>query len=262
MLVDTHAYVGRYPFRAVGGATPDQLREKLARAGVGRAVVANMGAVFYRNAMAGNEELHSWLGGGDPDGMFVKACVINPAYPGWREDFVRCVEAFGCRLLRLFPVYHGYRLDSPECLELAALAEKLSVPLQLPCALENIRQRHRLDVDENLAPADVEPFLRKNSGADVIISNGPSLSFARELAGAAKDRRGRVFYDFARLSVFRGELPGLIKLAGADRVVFGSLAPLQYIHPQLVKLAYLDAGEDAKARIRSENAAALLGLRL
>ncbi|MDR1640599.1 MAG: amidohydrolase [Clostridiales bacterium] len=236
MLIDFHAYAGHYPFRKLPFESAQRVFETLGKAGISLSVVSNINAVFYRDAMQGNLELAPLLKGIDPS-YYVTACVINPTYPGWREDFLVCVERLGFRVLRLYPAYHAYRLGCPESLELVDLAAKLNVPVQIPCALENIRQRHWMDVAENPGVSDFKTLIQ-NSEADIVISNGPSEHIALALKDATQKRRGGVYYDFTRLYALNGGIKRLVEAAGADRIVFGSLAPLQYIEPQLVKLNF------------------------
>lgn len=56
------------------------------------------------------------------------------------------------------------------------------------------------------------------------------------------------------------ELGQLIANLGEDRLLFGTGMPFSYPDPALLSLKVLQAGEEVKQKIRSHNAAKLLGL--
>jgi hypothetical protein len=149
-------------------------------------------------------------------------------------------------------------LDCPDALELLDLCGKLGIPVHMPCAIENIRQRHHLDVCRNLDEDEVFYAASKSVAVNLIISNGNTLSFAKKLKPLLNSRSGGVYYDFARLEPLNGSLSALLEAAGEDRVVFGSVAPLQYIEPQLVKLFALNPSSDVKEKIAWRNVSTLL----
>ncbi len=255
MILDVNTYIGHFPFRKViGGAfetiTVDILKQYLKKSGIDKAVVSNLNAVFYRNTMAGNLELHEQA---PQDNMLIKACVINPKYPEWENDFVTCVTKLEFQALELYPYYHEYRLNEPEALKLLDLAGKLNVPVILPCAIENIRQKHHLDTARNLEISEVSEALKLNKTANVILTNGPSLSMANALKDIVGSRSGKVFYDFTRLEVFNQSLANLIALAGIEQLVFSSITPLQYAECQLVKLEFLNSSPEDKTKVLSKN---------
>lgn len=258
MIFDAHTYVGHFPFRQIRHNTLPQLAAFLQKSGVGRALVANLNGVFYRNTMDGNTELARQLGALPPElqGFFAPACIINPTYPEWQADMETCVTQLGFQAVQLYPYYHGYYLNDAPGVEALEAAARLGVPVHLPCAIENIRQKHELDTSRNLTPDEVAGALRKNTTANVLITNGSSVSFATALQGIA--RTGRVLFDFNRLEVFNGDLEKLVQLAGADNVIFGSLAPMQYIEHQLVKLQFLQADDAVTDKICHKNMETLL----
>lgn len=236
MLIDINTYIGHFPFRQVKNMTPSELVKLMDEAGIDMAAVSNMNSVFYRDPQQGNEELAEQAA--PYSSRFIPFAIINPSYPGWKKDFLHCINDLGFKGLELYPYYHQYELNSPECAELVKLAGEMGIPVHLPCAIENIRQRHWMDVNENLSEAQVDALLNLCPDTDIIITNGATSGIAQILAKSSAGRKGRVYYDFARIDAFLPDFENLVKTAGADRVVFGSVAPLQYIDPQLVKLHF------------------------
>jgi predicted TIM-barrel fold metal-dependent hydrolase len=255
VIFDVNTYLGRFPFRAAGCSTPEELAGYLSEGGVEKAVVSNIEAVFHRCPQDANIALSESL---RPFRQFVPACVINPKYPGWKQDFLTCAEKLGFRVLELYPYYHGYYLDDPGCLELLDLCAALKMPVLLPCAVENLRQRHHLDTRRNLEIDEVYRALSKAADTDIIIANGDGAGFAKALKPLLNLRGGRVYYDFARLEPFDGSTDTLLADAGENRVVFGSVAPLQYVEPQRVKLSVLNVAPEVREGIASGNLEGLL----
>lgn len=251
MLIDINTYIGHWPFRQVKNMTPGELVKVMDEAGIDVAAVSSMNSVFYRDAQQGNEELAEQIA--PYKGRFLPFAIINPVYTGWKKDFVRCVETLKMRGLELYPCYHRYELANANCVELVKLAGEMKIPVHLPCAIENIRQRHWMDVEENLSLAQVEQILKLCPDTDFIITNGATTGMAQYLAPTVSARKGRVYYDFARVDAFLPEFRALIEAAGADRVVFGSVAPLQYIDPQLVKLHFGKLDNVEREKIMSGN---------
>ena len=260
MILDMHTMVGHFPFRKTPYAAAGELARHLRQNGIGRAVTYRLHAVFYRNVQDGNEELAQELSkDASASCVLIPACVVNPAYPGWREDFRRCVDNMGFRMLVMFPAYHGYALDDPEALALLDLAGQNGVPVHLPFGLEDIRQRHPLDAARNLSVDEVCRALAVNKHTDILLSNGPMADFAQRLEPLQAQRPGRLFYDFSKLDPLNSSFDTLLQLAGPERVVFASTSPLYYIAPQTFKL-HLVKEEQTRRLLSWENGKALLGL--
>jgi predicted TIM-barrel fold metal-dependent hydrolase len=213
--------------------------------------VSSANAIFYKDSQKGNEELSDEIK--KYSSRFIGLAVINPAYTGWKRDFFDSIRVLGMKGIELYPYYHKYKLTDAASLELLKLAGENGVPVHLPCAVENIRQRHWMDTEENLNISDVAKAVKQCPDTDFLITNGPSNAYAGILAQAGAGRRGSIYFDFARLDSFNGSLQSLIDIVGIDHVVFGTAAPFQYIDPQFVKLNYSGLSEDDKNRILSEN---------
>ena len=259
MLIDINTYLGHWPFRQVKSNTPDGLLKLLDNAGIDMAAVSSVNSVFYKDSQQGNEELMEQIS--SCKSRLIPFAIINPAYPGWKKDFLNCIEKMGMKGLELYPYYHQYKLTDNNAVELLKIAAEKKIPVHLPCAIENIRQRHWMDTTENLSVEEVEKTLVMCPETDFIITNGPTGAIARQLEKTAGDRPGRVYYDFARVDVFFYEDFGsLVKSAGIDRIIFGSVAPFQYIAPQLVKLHYSGLKEYEKEKVMAGNLRELLML--
>jgi predicted TIM-barrel fold metal-dependent hydrolase len=256
MLIDINTYIGHWPFRQLRNNTAQGLLSLMDKYGVDMAAVSSLNAVFYKDTQEGNLELIEEIK--DNKDRFIPFAVINPKYVAWEKDFRYCVEKLGMKGLELYPYYHNYDLTEPEPVELIRLAGEMNIPVHLPCAIVNVRQRHWMDTNDNLDLGQVEKLLSLCPDTDFIISNGPSHINAQQLKKASEGRKGRVYYDFARVEVFTlrssaTDFETLVKYAGIDHIVFGSVMPFQYGDPQFVRLAYSGLSEEDMEKVTSGN---------
>lgn len=257
MIFDINAYVGHYPFRALRARRAEEIVALMDRAGIGRALVSSLSALFYRDTHRGNEEL--WAEVRAWGERLVPVATINPKYAGWERDLDEAVRAWRARAVTLAPEHHGYALGDEAGKAVLARIEAAGVPVLLTQRFEDRRQRHAWDRAEDLSPLAVVAAARAYPKLRFILSNWAGLDGAR-LAEAGL--RGRVLIDFARLQVvFREEVPKLIAALGIESLAFGSHLPFDYTGGSLVKLEnldYLPAAE--RERIAWRNASTFLGL--
>jgi hypothetical protein len=70
----------------------------------------------------------------------------------------------------------------------------------------------------------------------------------------------RVYFEFSRMTtVLQGTIPNLIKRLGAQRLLFGSGAPLKIPGPAVLKLQLLEAPAGLKDQLSWVNMQRLLG---
>jgi len=251
MIFDVNTYIGHWPFRQIRHNNAKTLLDYLNESGISKACISSVNAIFYKDSMEGNRELIKEI---SPYGdKFVPFGIINPAYTNWKEDFEESIENLQIRGLELYPYYHNYKLTDPEAMELIQMAISNNIIIHLPCAVVNIRQRHWMDTMENLKINELENVLSEFDDGNFIISNGSTNEIAQQLSAVSRRRRGRVLYDFARVEVFNGGIKDLLSTAGTDNVVYGSVAPFQYIEPQSVKLEYADISTAVFEKITHKN---------
>lgn len=239
MIIDINTYIGHWPFRQIKNNTLESLGRLMDDAGIDLACVSNLNAIFYRNTQDGNKELYEQIQlSKSHKERFIPFAIINPAYPGWEKDFLQCVDEFGMKGLELYPCYHNYKLGDGAVVELIGMAAAKGVPVHLPCAIENRRQRHWLDVEEDITADSVKEVLTLCPEADFIISNGPSGDIYEHLSSQIASRKGKIYFDISRANMIGSAFDCFVRSIGAEHVVFGSAAPFQYIDTQLVKLYF------------------------
>jgi len=240
-LVDVNVNLGRWPLRRLPCDEPGRLVAKLRSRGVTQAWAGSFDAVLHKDLGAVNARLaddcqrHG-------RGLLLPFGSINPKSPGWEMDFERCVEVHHLRGIRLHPNYHGYRLDDPAFARLLKLAAEHRVIVQLALLMEDERMMHpRLRV----APVDPAPLAALA---------GQITGLRLMLINALGALRGEPLRDLitakgicVEISMLEGVggIGGLLNQVRAERILFGSHAPLFYFEAAELKLreSFLTPGQ-------------------
>jgi uncharacterized protein len=257
-MIDINAYLGHFAFRRLRHNTAAGLLRVMDSRGIKLAAVSSAGAIAYRNAQAGNEELAEEVEGRRD--RLVPFAVLNPAYAGWQDDLKTCHERLGMKGLRLYPRWHNYRLSDAACISLVNAAAERNMLVTVPMRVEDPRQRTWLVEVPDLDVAEVEALVRACPRAKFAIMNGSG--YTRSALGRKDGGLGANYWiDVGRMSaVIANELGQLVANLGADRILLGTAMPFHYPDPALLKIEVLDIPAGDKEKIRWRNAAALLGV--
>jgi predicted TIM-barrel fold metal-dependent hydrolase len=253
-VIDTNAWLGQWPFRRLPLDEPTALARRLRSLGIERAWAGHLDALFHEDLAAVNARLAEQC---DrlADGLFLPFGAVNPTLPDWREDLRRCHEIHRMPGIRLHPDIHGYSTADPIAAELLSAASARGLVVQVTFQMEDPRTRHsRLDVSE-VDPAPLVDLPGKISGLRLVLLNagrvpGPAVG---ERVGASK-----LLVDIATLEGV-GSVDRLIGSLGADRIVFGTHAPLFIPESAVLKLRESSLSPDALDAITRGNALDFLG---
>ncbi|GAA4432813.1 hypothetical protein GCM10023091_05510 [Ravibacter arvi] len=264
MLIDVNSYVGHWPFIRLKGNTLKEQLVRMDRAGITQSVVFNLNGIFYKNVQSANEELH--------EGMkesaayrkrFIPFATINPIYSGWRRDFEDSITKMGFKGIRLYPLYHGYELTNPACIELAKMAKDHNVPIAMALRMVDSRTSSWLDINKEWALKDVLPLIKAVPDAKYLILNLANNSnfgaFNKE--ELAMVRSTKLLMDTSGRMVM--ELADMVKNYGEDKFAFGSHYPLLDPDTGLLRIDALrpeEATEKVKNLIYNGNAKSFFGL--
>lgn len=253
-LIDVNVNLSRWPFRRLLQDEPSHLVSKLREHHVGQAWAGSFDGILHKDIAASNERLmHDCHQFGH--GILAPFGVVNPMLPDWEEDLRRCHEDYKMRGIRLYPNYHGYKLDNPVFAKLLRAAAGCHLVVQLAVMMEDQRTQHPL---MQIGPVDLEPLpslLNQIENLRLILLNcfqPYNLQVISKLATT-----GKVCFDTSTLEGVGG-IENLLKHIPSRYLLFGSNAPLFYFESALLKLKESFLSDDEKKFISSENARRLI----
>jgi predicted TIM-barrel fold metal-dependent hydrolase len=249
-VIDVNVHLSRWPFRRVPDDDPPALVQRLRAAGVTQAWAGTFDALLHRNLSDANARLADECRR-HGDGLLLPFGSINPTGPDWREDLRRCVEDHGMRGIRLYPNYHGYKLDDPRFAELLDIATERRLLVQLALKMEDERTQHPLLSVAAVDPAPLADLVAARPNLRLMVLNGLGVLRGESLTKLA--RAGRVWFDLAMLEGVAGIAKVLTTLP-QDRLVFGSHAPYFIHEAAILKLQESELPQPVREAIATENA--------
>lgn len=237
-IIDCRACVGAWPASAAD-LSPETLTAAMQARGVGRAITSHTTAIFYDES-AGNQAMEAMA---KQSPALVPAAVINPrTYPACVTEAQRALKA-GVTCFRFYPALHGYAFDG-----------RLSA---LRACLHTLRGGARLiHVDFEGGPwALYSTDLANQLPAPTLVTaSNDDLGFA--LAACAEIPN--LLLDTSRLTA-TGALDLAANSVGAERLLFGSGAPLASLGSAIMSVQYAELGEIVRGAVLEGNAARVLG---
>lgn len=242
MYYDFSAFTGHWPYRRIrNSGLADQLllhRES----GISGGVMSSLNAIFYNDPREADFPLLEAL----PEQWSLAMCV-NPALP-WATDAIRQAYPMGIRFLRLYPGLHRYSLEAPAVHRVCDLAANLGMTVILTARMEDDRLCYLLEQQPVSATGCIR-LARKWPDTTFLLSG----FYLGELAKALP-LPGNVWADTAGLCHGLDPVSDLLcAVFPADKLVFGSFAPLQCMESHLLNLP-----ESKTKTILSENGQRLL----
>lgn len=252
--IDTNVSLARWPLRRLPDDDATRLAARLRGHGVTQAWAGTFDGLLHRDLGAANTRLAAECRRHGA-GFFVPFGSINPQLPDWEEELRRCAEEHRMPGIRLHPSYHGVKLDDPGFARLLRLATERSLLVQLVATMEDRRMMHPL---LQVNPPDLKPLaglLRQTPGLRLELLN--AFAVLRGPALLEVLHAGEVVVDIAMLEGVGG-VGQLLAQVPAERVVFGSHAPLFYFESAALKLQESALTDGQLQAVRSGNARRLL----
>lgn len=255
MIIDANTYAGHWPFRRLTYTGVAGLKTLMQRTGTDIAVVTPIAAAFYRDCLSALEEMladESW------DGAIMRpVATVNPLFPGWEQDLNIMIKEMRCLAVRLLPNYHGYRLYNDEALALVARAHEHSLPVIVTMRMQDERSHHWHMSVNAVSTDEVRFLLRQMPPVRFVLSNvswqevmalRPELELARECVWEMSYKPPAFYLESA------------VKELGAERILYGSGAILQYPEALLLPVQQAAISDADKALILAGNARRVFGI--
>lgn len=255
MIIDTNTWVGHWPFRRVRLTDAAGLGRLMERTGTGLSLVSPLSGPFYRDCLTAVEEM---LEDDDWDGSRMKpVAVVNPHFPGWREDLQTMARQMGCVALRLIPNYHDYTLYTDEAVQAAQAAIDLGLPVIVTVRMHDERSHHPRMYVPPVPVEDIRFLMRMVPEARYLLSQATFAEVSGLLSemDLVADAGWEMSYKPPAFLVERiaGE-------HGVERLLYGSGAVLQYPESLLHPVQQAPIADEAREAILSGNARRLFGL--
>ena len=241
IVIDTDNYLGSFPFRKLFCNTPAELAKIAEENNVDVLCAASINAIFYRNSMDGNMELYESVKTFEESKQspvkYALFAVINPTYTGFEKDIEKAHE-LGFSGIELLPLYHRYTLGDAKSTQAAKLAASYHMPIRIRDGFEDFRQRHQMDVQNNLTPAAAAAMVKAVPEASYIFTGfWPEQFLSTDLKDMIPNKKDLFFSTF-KLDLYHinNNFDTFLEKVGADHIVIGSNAPFAYMEPQFLRL--------------------------
>jgi len=256
-IIDAHAFIGHYAFRRLRRNDAAGLLGMMNDFGIAKSCVAAAESILFKDVHDGNRMLYDATR--EHADRFVLYATINPAYAGWQRDLKECVDR-GFKALRLYPLYHGYSMEGPETLAVVDAAAEAGLPVSFQCRVEDLRQRHHMDVVDNLDPDRVLKLAEQRPNTTFILVEA-LLGYPRDSEMWKRMHALPIYVEFSRMSsVLEKNIEIMVGALGPDRVLLGTGFPFKTPSPAFLKLQCLKADEETKDQIAGGNARRLFRL--
>ena len=229
VALDIDVLIGRFPDRPGPEGDPTAVMAMLADRGVARAAVASLRAALF-DVTVGNADAMAV-----PDGVAVGTLDLRDPL-GSSAELERLVAA-GVRAVRFFPEEQGVEPDFPAVLHLARLAADAGLVI--------------------LTGGDVRRFWRPFAGLGTgVVFLDTHFYHLGDFLLVAADEPG--FHTSTRLLTSPDGLEQVTEHVGAQRLLFGSRAPVYEPYVPLLRLATSSLSATEKLMVAGGNARRLL----
>lgn len=268
MLIDINSYIGNWPYRGLRGNTLSSMLTRMNKFGVDKAIVANINGLFYIDFQQANEELNAAIHSNDVfKNRFIPFATINPILPWWRDSLEVCHKKFSMKGIRLYPLYHQYKITEESCIELVKAARDRNMPVSIPLRMTDLREGSWLDVKEELTYNDIASLVSKVPDAQYIVLDA-RLTDTQERTTEQSIKilqDADILFDTTRGAGVpckgpNGEsLQYLLNTFGPKKLAFGTETPfLDYCSPFIRVAVFKEADEATKDLIWSGNVSRML----
>lgn len=262
------AYVGHWPFRNLRGNTLAQMLQRMNTYGVDQAIVSNLNGIFYVDSQIANEELQRELLSEDLfKDRFIPFATINPILPWWKDALNNSHKKLGMKGIRIFPLYHQYKLTDPACTEMVKAARDLGMPISIPLRMTDLRERSWFDVAQALSYNDIAALVKLVPDASYMILDARVTDDQEKTTDESKAilKSAKILFDTSRgsgvpvIGPNSESLTYLLNSFGAERMAFGTGTPfVDYCSPFVRLGVFAQLSDVEKSKVWSGNVQTML----
>lgn len=254
IVIDTDAYIGHFPFRKLFCNTASELAKIAFDNDIDKICVSSLEAVFYRNAMDGNLNLLEEIKNANVSAVkFLPFAIINPHYTGFEKDIESCSK-LGFFGIELCPLYHNYTLGDIESQTAVQLATKYNLPIRIRAGFEDTRQRHFMDVPDDIPYQGILDLINLQSDATYILNGFNPIDFYNTNNSLENKN---VYFSTWKDDIYpsiNDSFSQIIKTVPRSKLVLGTNLPFAYAEPQFLRLLNAkELSDDDKTNILGGN---------
>jgi len=248
--IDTNCLLGHWPFRKIRMNKFDDLKTVHMQNGIEYGYLSSLDSIFYNDPFEGDIELHEII----KDTPYKHILTVNPEVPGFIDDIKRGIKLFDIKGVRIYPCYHGYKLDNKYLRQLCHTLSENKLPLFLTMRMEDERLNYLMQ-PKNIDILNLSDFLADHPENTVVLQ---SIRVGEVLA--LKDiinSRKNIFLDTSGFKDWLFVIEKLIKEINHHRIVYGSNHPLYCLKSSLLLVEEAEVGNYVKEDIFFNNAGAI-----
>ena len=254
MIVDVNAFIGRWPFWPIPACSAEQVSLELARCGIERAAICSTRSVFVHCA-DGNAEAEA-AAQRHPDRFIAWAC-LGPleTTTGRTRGSLDLGEyaARDFRGVRIYPQHHSYHPLYTAFLDgLLEQATARRWPVMLPLRITMNWAMPMLGLDL------IDALISRHPRVPWVLA-GINYLHELELARTLMRRYETVHLETSCIMGFEA-VAGLVNDCGAERILFGSGAPVQHGAAGLTKILHAAVSDTVREQILGANARRLMNM--
>ena len=245
--IDVNCLLGNWPFRKIRKNSFSDLKEVHNLNGIEYGYVSSLNSIFYNDPFEGDLELHEII----KDTPYRHVLTINPEIPGFIDDIKRGIELFNISGVRIYPGYHGYRLDSKYIRKLSEVLAKKKLPLFISIRMEDERMNY-LSHPRSIETAELTEFLTnypQNTTVLLSIRIGEIVSIKDSI-----NSRKNVLVDTSGLKDGLFVIEKLKDHIDHSKIVYGSNHPLYCLKSSLLLVEKAEVDNSVKEDILYNNA--------
>jgi predicted TIM-barrel fold metal-dependent hydrolase len=219
---DHFCFTGSWPFHAGPSASPQELDELLAAAGIDLAYTGDLSGLLRQDLERAN---NAFLAACEGAGRVAPLATMSPRATNWRSTLRHLKDGFAGVVV--FPYAHNWRLDAPEHAAFFRELADAHLPVWINCALADDRTRHSGLDWRAVQGGELAAFCATAPANDYVFQG-----LYAPLVGKALDAvsgSGRFRFEVSKLTDICFAWDETVGKHGLESLVMGSEFPLRHI---------------------------------